>query len=212
MKKIFITILIIAVGLVVFFYTQKTPNQPQPVENLKTYRSTKLGISFSFPSTLSASTTSDAVTVHHDIPYRNNGDCDMVGDETVYERLTDLKFTYRILNKNIVGSMKEVSPYIPQENFVNNTVVESPGFIDSYSMGEFTGYAIYEGAEGCGQTTYYFQVGSNKTLIIHKMSIQLLSGVISEEKQNEVLKVPGVISRQESDIIFENILKTLKVN
>jgi len=208
MKKIFITVLI----LVVAFFAYKQMQTKEVVdEAVKTYRNTKLGITFTYPKILTASTTNQVVTLHHEIPYKNNGDCDMVGDTETYDNLTDFKVSMQISNKKLVATMKEKSPYIPQENFVDNVVVESPGFIDAYTAGEFSGYAIYEGAEGCGRIAYYFPISNSKTLFITKMSIQILSGVISQEKQNEVLKVPGVISRTESDEIFKKILLTLKV-
>ncbi len=135
----------------------------------------------------------------------------MVGEEIIYDNLTDFKVDFEISSKGLVATMKERSPYIPQENFVGDVVVESPGFIDAYSVGEFSGYAIYEGAEGCGRTTYYFPIANDKTLFITKMSIQVLSGVISKEKEAEVLRVPGVIARDESDAIFRDILLTLEI-
>jgi len=135
----------------------------------------------------------------------------MMGDEKIYPRLTDFKVTIQKVNKDIVGTMKTISPYIPQENFVNNNVVVSPGFIDAYSVGTLNGYAIYEGAEGCGQTTYYFPISADKTLVINKASIQVLSGVIAKEKMDEVLAVPGVISKEKYEEIFLSILGSLKI-
>jgi hypothetical protein len=135
----------------------------------------------------------------------------MMGEETVYPRLTDFRVTMQKMNKDLVDTMKTISPYIPQENFVNNQVVESPGFIDKFSVGTLNGYAIYEGAEGCGQTTYYFPIKDDQTLIIGKASIQILSGVVSNEKAAEVLAVPGVISKEASEQMFLSILQTLSI-
>ena len=38
----------------------------------------------------------------------------------------------------------------------------------------------------------------------------MLSGIIEASIRNEVLKVPGVISREENEKIFNQILSTLK--
>lgn len=209
MKKLFYLLIILVVAFVVY---EKVNTKPVVNENIKTYRNSKIGLSFSYPKILSASTTADVVTLHHEIPYKNKGDCDMMGDEKTYDNLTDFKVSFEVSNKNLVETMKEKSPYIPKENFVDDIVVESPGFIDKYNIGNLDGFAIYEGAEGCGQTTYYFPIEKNKTLFITKMSIQILSGVANEEKAKEVLKVPGVISRTESDEIFQKILLTLKTS
>ena len=210
MKKIslllIIIILLIAIG---WFFANK--EKAVVDKTIGTYKNSSLGITFSYPKILTASTTDGVVTLHHDIAYENRGDCDMMGDEKIYPRLTDFRVTIQKMNKNVVDAMRTVSPYIPQENFVNNKVVVSPGFIDAFKTQGYEGYAIYEGAEGCGQTTYYFPIEEEKTLIIHKASIQILSGVIAEEKMNEVLAVPGVISREKSEEIFISILNSLKV-
>src|SRR4030066_1133898 len=118
----------------------------------------------------------------------------------------------QIINKNLTETIKSLSPYIPQENFVNGELIASPGFIDPCTIGNFSGFAIYEGAEGCGQTTYYFPIAGNRTLVIANASIQVLSGAIVQEKANEVLAVPGVISREKNKEIFESIVRNLKIN
>lgn len=211
MKKIVFILLLICLAGAVYWYTQKPEAVPVDTE-IKTYRNANLGIYFSYPKILTASTTNSMVVLHHDIPFTNNGDCDMMGDEKTYERLTDFEVRMQTLNKNLVDTMKTLSPYIPEENFVNGEVVESPGFIDSYTAGNFSGFAIYEGAEGCGQVTYYFPVNNNETLVIQKASIQALNtSVRSESSINAVLAVPGVISNEKSEEIFAQILQTLEV-
>ena len=151
------------------------------------------------------------MTLHHDIPYANTGACDMMGDNKTYDRLTDFEMTVQIVNKNLTGTVKSLSPYIPQENFVNDELVASPGFIDPYTIGALSGFAIYEGVEGCGQTTYYFPVASDQTLVVTNASIQALSGARLPEKVAEVLIVPGAISREKNQQIFESVMKSLKI-
>lgn len=209
MKKILFLIVILFLGISGFWYFNKS--EPATVEsNLKNYRNNEFGISFSYPDNLLISTNEDGVALYHDIPYENTGACDMVGEEIVYERLTDLHIGFRTFDSGLVETMKTVSPYIPEENFVNNQVIESPGFIDAYSIGKWNGFAIYEGAEGCGQTAYYFPINKDRTLLVTKASIQALSGVRSPEAEASILAVPGVISREEYMKIFEEIMKTLE--
>lgn len=208
MRK-FSLLLIIAIILVSIFWFFKNKEKVVVDETITTYRNSALGISFKYPKILTASATDGTITLFHDIPFENTGECDMMGEDTIYPRLTDFRVTMEKMNKGLVDTMKTKSPYIPQENFVNNQVVESPGFIDKFSVGTLNGYAIYEGAEGCGQTTYYFPVKNDQTLIVGKASIQILSGVVSNEKALEVLAVPGVISKETSEQIFLSILQTL---
>lgn len=210
MKKITFIIIIIILIAGGFWYLNK--NKEIPVEtNLKQYSNNNLGISFSYPEELFLSANEDSVALYHDIPYKNTGACDMVGEEIVYERLTDFYVTFKTFDSGLVETMKLVSPYIPEENFIDNQVVESPGFIDKYSIGSWNGFAIYEGAEGCGQTAYYFPISNSKTLFVAKASIQALSGVRSSEVEQEILAVPRVISREKYMQIFEEIMKTLEI-
>jgi hypothetical protein len=208
MKKVAIIIFLFVIAIFGYYFFKKE-NKPI-TENLnKQYNNPSIGISFTYPKILTASTTNGEIILHHDIPYKNTGACDMMGDEKTYEKLTDFEMTILKMNKNLTDTVKTLSPYIPQENFVNDEIIASPGFIDTYTIGNFSGFAIYEGAEGCGQTTYYFPIGSKETLIIRNASIQALSGAIIQEKVNEVLAVPGVIPREKNQQIFEEILKSL---
>jgi hypothetical protein len=208
MKKIVVGILVVALVIGTVLYLQKKRATPQ-VSQIKTYRSSRLGISFSYPPMLTASTTDDSVRLHHDIPYTNTGACDMMGDTTIYDRLTDFDVSIRVLPSDLTTTVKKLSPYIPDDNFVNGELVASPGFIDSYTIGQYSGFAIYEGAEGCGQTTYYFPLADNKTLVVQKASIQALSTAIIQEARNKVLAVPGVITPEQSQVFFQNILTSL---
>ena len=211
MKKIvfiFLILLIAGAG----YDCLKKENNPADEGPGKQYANSETGISFAYPKILTASTTDGIAMLHHDIPYKNSGACDMMGDEKIYDRLTDFEMKIQIINKNLTETVKTLSPYIPQENFVNGELVASPGFIDPYTIGDFSGFAIYEGAEGCGKTAYYFPIAANKTLVITNASIQALSGAISPEKVKEVLAVPGVISRERNKEIFEFILQNLKIN
>jgi hypothetical protein len=189
----------------------KKDNKPAGEGPNKQYKNSDVGISFTYPDNLTASTTDGVAILRHDIPYENAGACDMMGDEKKYDRLTDFEMKIQIINMNLTATVKTLSPYIPQENFVNDKLVASPGFIDAYTIGNFSGFAIYEGAEGCGQTTYYFPLAGDKTLVITNASIQALSGAIIQEKVNEVLAVPGVISREKNKEIFESIVRNLKI-
>lgn len=210
MKK-FSLLLLIAIILVSIGWFFKNRENVVVDETLVTYRSSALGISFKYPKILNVSLADGTIVLFHDIPFENTGGCDMAGEEIVYPRLTDFRVTIQKMNKGLVDTMKTVSPYIPQENFVNNQVIESPGFIDKFSAGTLKGYAIYEGAEGCGQTTYYFPIKDDLTLIVGKASVQILSGIFSDNREQEVLAVPGAISREQSEQIFLSILQTLSI-
>jgi len=211
MKKITFIILILLIAGTGYYFLRKD-NKPVLEDPNKQYKNSNTGISFTYPKNLTASTMDGVAILHHDIPYKNTGPCDMMGDEKTYDRLTDFEMKIQIINKTLTETVKTLSPYIPQENFINDELVSSPGFIDPTTIGNFSGFAIYEGAEGCGKTTYYLPIASNKTLVIANASIQALSGAIIQEKVNEVLAVPGVISREKNKEIFESIVQNLKIS
>ncbi len=166
--------------------------------------------SFSYPEKLTLSESSGVVKLEHEVPFKNTGECDMKGDDITYDKLNDFRAAFQVYSGNVAQAVKHLSPYMSEENFTSDSLKISPGFIDEYQIGNLKGFAIYEGAEGCGHTIYYFSVSQNKTFVATKDMVQLLSGVISSNKPKELLKVPGVIQAQESKNIFEQMLLSFK--
>ncbi len=180
--------------------------------NWKTYQSKDNVFSFQYPSKLTLNESAGKVELSHQVPFKNYGDCDMKGDSIVYDNLTDFKATFQIVNGTIKQAVEEISPYMPAENFVDDTLKINPGFIDSYRNGNLSGFAIYEGVEGCGHTIYYLPVADGKVLVATRNMVQILSGVISSNLADELLKVPGVINNDENKAIFEQILGSVKIS
>lgn len=208
-KKLTFFIVFIIIVVVIGWFLKKlnTPTSPHTIPSTLTFNGT--GLSFIYPRELTLSEKTDAVVLHHEIPYENTGACDMMGDEKTYDTLTDFHVTLRIASTSLVQTVRQMSSYIPEENFDGNVLKVNPGFIDSFEAGALKGFAIYEGAEGCGFTTYYFPISGNRTLIIQKESIQALSGVRGQEEVQRILKVPGSIAPSVSDKIFKDILTSL---
>src|SRR3989338_2399223 len=211
MKKILLIIVVLGVIVGGIWYAQKTRGVPAD-PNIATYKNSSLGISFTYPKILSANTINGVITLHHEVPFTHHDYCDFKGEgDTTINTLTDFNVTFHISDKNLVDTMKTESPYIPEENFVNGNVVASPGFIDSYTSGGFSGYAIFEGAEGCGFTTYYFPVSSDKTLVVRQDFITVFTGAIDVENMKAAEAGPGVINRETEKSYLESIFKTLKI-
>lgn len=215
-RNIFITFFVAVVGVIGFFLFSKAPdkNTPSPVidGNLPTtsYSST-YGITLTYPVELSLSEKDGLITFHHEIPYKNTGGCDMIGDEKTYDMLTDFDMTIQIVNTPLIQTVRRMSAYIPEENFIGNTLKVTPGFIDSFEAGILNGFTLYEGAEGCGFTTYYFPIPGERTLIIQQASIQALSGVRGNAEIEKILAVPGAISKEESEMMFMSIVNSLTI-
>lgn len=170
-----------------------------------------LGISFIYPGSLKLISKENSINLYHQIKFENSGDCDMTEEGKKYEYLTDFDLTISITNKDIVSSMKEFSPYIPEENFIIGKVQPSPGFIDEYSNGKYAGYSIYEGAEGCGHTIYYLSITPQKTLVVKNKSIQILSSARTGPEKEKALLTTGIITPEVNSYYFDYIMKSLSV-
>lgn len=166
-----------------------TQNETGNTPGLKTYTNTKLGYSFQYPEKLSLATSGDMVNLSHSIPFENrDGGCDMMGEGELSKTLNDFGLSVKIVSGKV-----------------------NPPYVDgTYSMGELSGQWAYMGAEGCGVSDYYFPINGNRTLIITKNEIQVLSPVVAAEVRAKVLAVPGVISYEESKIILDQILSSFK--
>ncbi len=192
--KIFGYIFIILVASAVvagIYHWQKLQEQPiivpvqkDETETWKTYRNDKF--EFRYPPKLSLTENNDEVSLSHSIAYENNGDCDMSVVKTS-ENLQDF------------GLVISKSPSIAKAPYIDGQI----------NAGELSGNWAYQGAEGCGDIHYYFPWDSN-TLLIKRANIQALSGISSNWDREEILKVPGVISKTENDKIFNQILATFK--
>ncbi len=210
MKKIvwgIIILILIAGGM--WFVTRGKKVLPNPA--LTTYNNSNLGISFTYPKILSASTTDESVTLHHEVAFAHHNFCDFKGESaSSTANLTDFDVTFHIADGSLIDTMRAENPEIPQENFINGAIVPSPGFIDPYSVGNLNGFKLSESAEGCGQVVYFLSLSSARTLVVKQALITVFTGTIDPVTQANARAVPGVITPDSSDQIFTSILKTLK--
>lgn len=177
----------------------------------KEFVSSGFEFSFRYPSKLVLNIASSTVSLFHQIPYKNTGDCDMKGGDEIFNYLTDFRVSFEMFNGTVKQAVLKNSPYMPSENYIGDTLKISPGFIDSYQAGNLSGFAILEGAEGCGRVIYYFPLGANRVLIVDRANIQALSSIIVKEKRDEILAVPGVIPPEENEKIFRQILGSIRI-
>lgn len=212
-------IAVLAIGGVVYFAPKKQVQAPVivdtnvPVQNSpvtsKVYTGNKFGFDFTYPVVLSLTEKQSEVVLNHSIPYKNNG-CDMKGDGTSYDKLSDFNMTIGLYDKSLVETVKMKASFLTDSNFSAGKLIVSPGFIDTYEIGSLKGYSIYTGAEGCGYTTYYFPISVSKTLVVKKDQVQEFSGAVLSEIKEKVLAMPGVISPEKADQFFRDILLSIK--
>lgn len=155
----------------------------------KVHGNETLGIELAYPSTLELKDTGGKIQLSHAIPYKNTGDCDMVGDTQQFETLTDF---------NVFFEVTDQEPVL--------TVIDGP-----YTAGSLVGNFAYNGAEGCGTITYVFPLENGKFLKVTRDVVQALSGISSNWSLQEILKIPGVISKEANDTIFSGIIASVKM-
>ncbi len=155
----------------------------------KTYADTQNGFEFQYPEKLSLSVSGGAINLSHSIPFKNyDGGCDMKGEAELSETLNDFDLSIKIISNQPI-----------------------PAYFDgAYSMGVLSGNWVYMGVEGCGKVSYYFPISENRTLVVEQAQIQMLSDVVVPERRAQILAVPGVISPEESKLIFDQVLSTFK--
>jgi hypothetical protein len=203
-NKGFIVPLLIAIiavlvvgGGVYFNYITETPTIINDIErpetntsNLKTYTNTKDGYSFQYPEKLSLSTSGEVINLSHSIFFDNYaGGCDLKGDSALSKTLKDFDLSIKIMP----GAINP--PYT---------------FDGSYSKGILNGKWFYVGAEGCGQTSYYFPIPGNRTLVVTKAEIQILSNEVPKDIKAKITAIPGAIWSDEAKVILDQILSTFK--
>lgn len=153
------------------------------------YKNNKYGYEFRYPDKLTLTVENDIPTLKHTIPYKNYGDCDMVGGNTLYERFTDFSMIFKVTLQKL-----------------------SPDYNDGpYKKGILDGVVQYYGAEGCGPVYYYFPISKGRTLRVERNMVQAFTGISKYWNAEEILAVPGVITKEESDKLFDQILSSFKI-
>jgi hypothetical protein len=214
-----IAILLILAGTIIWsvMYVRKNestsiPNPGTTIATTTTHTNPHSGVTFTYPKILTVTDQAGTTTIHHEVAFTHHDYCDFKGEiDTTIPVLTDFHVVMHTVDKPLVQTMKSESPYIPAENFVNGQVVASPGFIDPITVGMLSGYGIFEGAEGCGQTTYYFPIHPTKTLVVRQQFITVFSGSIALNEKDRAEAVPGVINRERESAILSTILNSLRV-
>ncbi len=154
----------------------------------KTYTNEEYGFEFQYPEKLKLMESNSKVSLNHTLPYRGSA-CDMTGGFEPDLDITDFKVTFEILHG----------------------VVSSPYTDGEYKKGNLKGVWALEGAEGCGDTKYYFPVEGDKTLLVTRENIQILSGIRNNADEIKViLEISEAINKEQNQVIFDQILSTFK--
>jgi hypothetical protein len=190
-------------------YVQKSDGE---TKNWKTYQGKKLGFEIKYPADLlTISKDGEKVILTHSIPFEHSNPCYEGGDDSlaVLKDLTDFNVSLRIFNTSFEQTIKANEyPNFSAGYLREDSLKVDHGFIDDVLIGSLKGYCITAGVEGCGIYTYYFSLNSNNTLQVQRSFIPELNPIIRNSK--EYLKLPGIISPDEEERLFNLILSSFK--
>lgn len=158
-----------------------------PTANWKIYESKTLSLLIKYPENLTLKVNDNNVVLNHNIPYENQGACDMSSSMDHFSTLDDFNVTFSVLEE----------PNLPTGE-------------RTITIGDLKGEVILQGAEGCGDTLYYFKTPDNKTLLVKRANIQALLGIRGKFEVEEILKITGAISKEENERLFKLILSSLE--
>jgi len=191
--------------------TQKTQQTAESNSAVKTYKDDTNGITFDYPSNLSAKRSGDRIVVLHTIPFKHSPPCDFIGGGTELTELTDFDLSLEVYKKSLKDTaVDSQDASFAADNMSGNEMKLSEGFIDSFEAGTLQGYRLTQGVEGCGQYVYYFPMGDKATLVVTRAFVPELNSAISEDVRGKAEKLADVILPKESDRIFSDILNSFK--
>jgi hypothetical protein len=172
----------------------------------QTYRNEEFEIMY--PENFSINSDTNKVTINHSVSYTHNDACEFRdGSNFLLDKVIDFNATLQVFNKDIESTVR-ANYFSPDDIIENGQFKLSSGFVDAYSVGILDGYRHTIGAEGCGVNTYYFSLDNSNTLMVtQKFSPERTPLILDYKKY---LDLPGIISPEEEDKMFDQILSTFK--
>jgi hypothetical protein len=214
MKRIVLAcVILVAIGCVGVLYWKISglSGEKDETADWKIYRNEEYGFEIKYPDNIIKPLQGDdSVTLKHSIPFEHKDFCDLKGDGPLLNELTDFEMTIELINENFaITVMDEESDYFVLNYLLFDKLRIEPGFIDEINIGSLEkGYRVTSGVEGCGVYTYYFPVDSEYTLLVKRPFVYDLNSI--NEKSQENLKLPGVISPVEAEQLFNQIISTFR--
>lgn len=178
--------------------------------NWNIYRNQSQGYELRYPKeTITVSEAVARATMIHSIPLEHPDPCDFRGDAPPLKTLTDFEVSIEVVSRSLREAViANESDYLVSGFLVDDRLRIEPDFIDEVSIGSLKGYRITMGVEGCGEYTYYFSVTPRNVLIVKRSFIPEFKPIIANYE--EYLKLPGAISPDEEEKLFNEILATFR--
>jgi len=195
---------------VFFFFQCREAKEPG---GWKTYRDDQLRFEIKYPANLiKVSKDNQCLLLLHSIPCEHPNPCDFSDNPSPpFAELTDFKVNIEVFNRDINWAVRaHEGDYLTRNYLLEKELKLEPGFIDESRIGLLKGYRISSGTHGCGWNNYYFPRDSINTLFVHRSYVAELSPLIKIKGYEEYLKLPGVITPDKEEELFNRILATFK--
>ena len=169
-----------------------------------------LELEFKYPDFLTVTFPGDRFVFEHSIAYKHTDPCDLRTGTSTLESIVDFNADMQILEKDLKNSIQALQPHLNMSGIfdTNGKINLQQNYLEQYQAGGLNGYVEIEGVEGCGAKTYYFPLNSNVTLVATQSFGPERTALIG--KYQEVLVLPGIISPQEEEKLFNQILSTFR--
>jgi uncharacterized protein YfaS (alpha-2-macroglobulin family) len=181
-----------------------------PSEIQRTYSRESFSFSYSEELSLSENEADESLVLQHSIPHHHEDPCDFKGDGIPLENLMDFHVSVKAFPHNIHNTVTNIFGEHLSEYFLEeNQLQVQPGFIESVEIGENRGFRVISGIEGCGEYVYLFPINGRNTLVLKRAFITELLDSASPFSE-EYLELPGIISPDQEEEMFQNILESLR--
>jgi hypothetical protein len=168
--------------------------------------------SFEYPSDhLTLKSQGDITNLTHAISSSHPDPCDFKDGKTI-PLLTDFSVQFESREGNLSDVIAEELRWTDEDRaqyMTDGELLTQEGFIEEAEYGEFEGYLVIQGVEGCGQTVYFLQKTSQSpVLVVTRKKITELSDIVTNAE--EYKKLPGVILPEQEEELFEGVMHTLQ--
>ena len=151
-----------------------------------------------------------AITLFHAVETFSHTDfCDFKGDSlpttTFHDFTAKFSFTTLTMDKTI---LKFGGEYLKEYIDADGIIKESEGFLEKTKIGDYAGYKLTQGVEGCGYDQY-FLTAPNGILVVKKDFVPELTDLNMQKEKYQT--IPNVILPEKSEQIFEEVVKNIVV-
>jgi len=183
----------------------------QGIAGNREYKDDQQGFQLTYPKKLILEGTKSKVRLFHSIRWRHPNPCAFSDDDVPdIDLLTDFILDLEVVSGPLGRVVGDLLSYDPHIEYAGDLPKErGEGWFEDFQVRSLKGYLVQQGVEGCGAWKYLFPLKDGRILIVTRGMITELSGISG--LKNDALKVPGVITPEEEERMFREILASFKL-